>query len=188
MILAIEGLDGSGKTTVGKEVAGRLGARFISGFPEKMGSPSSEFLAGYNTQSRYLYYLAVNAHICEQYGDSQTWVVVDRFVASTHALHAEAKGSVVNKVAGADFDYKGLNVYLDVDELERLRRLHARGQPMDPFERRLESDSVFRERVEARFRSWPGIDVVQTTGLSVNEVATDICLRAGVRSDSAEAN
>ena len=151
-----------------------------------MGIPSSEFLAGYDSQSRYLYYLAVNALIYEQYGSGKTWVVVDRFVASTHAMHANARGSIAKKVENADFACRGLNIYLEVDELERVRRLHGRGQPMDPLSSALNPTQPFgTELMYASFIAW--IEIVQTTGLSVGEVASEICSRAVVRFNSAEA-
>lgn len=177
MILAIEGLDGSGKSTVAREVSRLLGVPLVSGFASELGVPSGAFLERYEATSRYLYYLSATAFIHEQHAHSRGWVVVDRFIASAHALHSAAPVEASFCLEGLAFRDWGLTFFLNVDESERRARLRGRGRPLDPFEARLEEDDGFRSAVDWRMRRGPGTYVVETSHRSVDEIAHEISVR-----------
>jgi thymidylate kinase len=171
LILALEGLDGSGKTTVGRVVAQSLGANFVTGVPASLGIPSDTFFANFDRDSRYLFYLAAAAVIAEEYSQDPHLAVVDRFVAGAHALHVGVPGAVGLHLQSLTLPPPDLSIYLEVHEEERTRRLRCRKRNLDPFELKLSVDSCFRNRVADAMKQYPNTVVLDTTKLDVDEVS-----------------
>jgi len=173
VIIAIEGLDGSGKTSVGAALAAELGAEFVSGTPSSwLGADLNTLMRDYTAPARYLLYLARAVWIGQSYTDSELPVVVDRYLASCHALHVGVPRKYRDSLAGLPVPPPSLAFYLDVSEPERLRRLAMRGLPEDPFERELRQDAEFRALVQCRFMAGDGMIHIQTDGLPVCDVAS----------------
>ena len=78
MLIALEGLDGAGKTTIAQLLAAQLDARYMRLPPAEMGQAAGEFFARPSAVSRYLYYLAGAARIDETHRASAGPVIADR--------------------------------------------------------------------------------------------------------------
>lgn len=173
MLLALEGLDGSGKTVVARETAQMLGGvvERLPGRAFQTVDPS--VFSNYVSLTRYLLYLAGVSYINELAAGDRL-VVADRFVASAHALHVDVAGAIAESLQRMPPPAVTLCIYLDVEESERRKRLINRQQPLDPFENRLENDSKFRERVSHRMQQVLPSVRLDTTSLTPQEVAAEI--------------
>lgn len=170
MLVAIEGLDGCGKTTVARALAGMIEAEYMALPPAPMRLATTAVLENHDSLARYFYYLSCVASVAEAASFVQC-VVADRFIASAHALHAHVKGHVAETLRQMDFAYADLTIYLDVTEEERRQRLLRRARPLDSFEERLNEDKDFRNHVARQLRSWPGTIEIDTSGRGPAEVA-----------------
>lgn len=170
MIVAIEGLDGSGKTAVAHALAELLNATYIAVPPPEMQLIVNNILENHDSIARYLYYLAGVASLIEA-AERKELVVADRFIASAHALHVHVQGDVAKSLRQLEFPCADLTVYLDVSEDERRARLARRGVPLDPFERKLNDDDSFRHEVAGRLQACPRTHLIDTTGLRPRAVA-----------------
>jgi thymidylate kinase len=170
VLLAVEGLDGCGKTTVAHVLAEMIDAEYMALPPVPMRLATTTVLEKHDSLARYFYYLSCVASVVEAASFAQR-VVADRFIASAHALHVHVEGQTAGTLRQLDFARADLTIYLDVTEEERRLRLSRRARPLDPFEQRLNDDKDFRNRVAWRLRSWPGTIEIDTTGRGPGEVA-----------------
>jgi len=173
MIIAIEGLDGAGKTVVGQAFAGRLDATYMTLPPAELALRDSTIFGRHDSPARYLHYLSGVASIAEA-ARAGGPVVADRFVASAHALHLHVPGSVAESLRGLAWPSADITFFLDVDETERRDRLARRSRPLDPFERALNDDDEFRAAVSGHLRSYAGTHVVDTTGRRPEAIVTEL--------------
>lgn len=172
MILAIEGLDGCGKSTVAKEAARVMGGTYVGLPPEDLRLRKDSFLENYGTVSRLLYYLAGVRRIFE-ISTEVGLVVADRYISSAYALHTEATGPLAEYVRQAPIPPPDLCIFLEVGEDERKRRL-SRKADIDPFEVRLNEDQSFHRQVRAALLSTVPCKIIDTTELSQSEVAAQV--------------
>lgn len=144
MILALEGLDGCGKTSVGRRVADRLGVPLVTGLGCVAISQMEGVMRDYESSARYLLYMTRTMLIGQTYATSGQTVVVDRYAASCHALHVGSNPRFQHLMQQVAFPAAFMTVHLTVDEGVRLSRLKNRGLNEDPFEARLRMDDEFR--------------------------------------------
>jgi radical S-adenosyl methionine domain-containing protein 2 len=153
--VAVEGLDGSGKSTTVARLAARLGAVVVTNPPQSMRADRAAADA-LPDEARRRWYLSANVEAARQaraHQDAGRAVVMDRSLASTLAFGAAERAEVAE---GADWppelprpDYLLL---LNVSEPERRRRLFGRDGELTAEERRLLVDHAFRERVLCGYR------------------------------------
>lgn len=154
--IAVEGLDGSGKSTTVKGLAERLRAAIVTNPPANMRSDRARADA-LPHEARREWYLAANREAARQAREVQRGgrpVVMDRSAASTLAFGAAESA----RVAGpsdwpADIARPDRLLLLNVSEPERRRRLFGRGEPLTCEERRLLDDHAYRERVLAGYEA-----------------------------------
>lgn len=170
MLVAIEGLDGCGKTTVAHALANMINAEYMTLPPAPMRLAVTTALENHDSLARYFYYLSCVASVAEA-ARFAPYVVADRFIASAHALHVHVRGRVAGALRRLDFAQADLTIYLHVGEEERRLRLLHRARPLDPFEIKLNEDGDFRNQVARQLRSWPGTVELDTTGRGPDEVA-----------------
>ncbi len=132
MFITIEGLSGSGKTTVATLLAERLGAYYYK-TPASMFVPIRSTVDAMATPfARYLYYYAgivqASAEIVEAL--SQRPVVCDKFVA-TMLAYSRAAGVEVSTPSPEVIRAPDVSFLLEVQETVRMTRLNARG-PITP--------------------------------------------------------
>lgn len=149
-VIAIEGLDGSGKSTVVQALARRLGAAVVGCPPTRLRAARAAADALPPAERRAWYWSAnreAMADAAEHVFRGES-VVMDRSFASTAAYGAAeldrsaTPADVPRCVARPD-----LLVFLSVPEAERQRRLLGRGGTVTVEEQRLSQDDAFRRRV-----------------------------------------
>jgi radical S-adenosyl methionine domain-containing protein 2 len=149
-IVAIEGLDGSGKSTVARALAARLGASVVKSPPSRTlheRAAADELPAS----ERRDWYWRANREAMKDATDlvfQGTPVVMDRCFASTAAYGAAELGTVATLAeARRDVPRPDLVFLLSIAEGERRRRLRGRGGSPTKEEGRLSHDGAFRNRV-----------------------------------------
>jgi len=162
MIVAVEGLDGVGKTTFSRILAKSIGATYARLPPPELLLASTSLFARHDSLARYLYYLSGVVSIADTAPISRL-LVADRFIASAHALHLHVQGEIADYLRGLPFPTPDLTFYLHATEQVRRARLELRGSALDPFEQTLETDESFRLRVSEKLRSYPRTYILDTT-------------------------
>lgn len=160
--VAVEGLDGSGKSTLVESLAARLGAEVVRNPPagwERQrqaadSAPAASRRDGYLEANR-----AAEAAALEVLA-SGTSVVMDRSVAGTLAFGAAELGTTA---AASDWSTSiprpDLIVFLDLPEPTRRNRLHGRAGDQTSEEARLATDQEFRRKVIDGYRSLGAVSV-----------------------------
>ncbi|WP_327037999.1 hypothetical protein [Micromonospora maris] len=170
MIIAVEGLDGVGKTTVSRLLAGRLDATYLGLPPPELLLRTTALFRRHDSLARYLYYLsgvAATAAVARP----NLVVVADRYVASAHALHLHVTGEAAEILRNLPLPAPALTFYLTADEQSRRARLSRRATPLDPFEQALNDSDMFRDAVAQRLQAGPRTHVIDTTGRTAEDVA-----------------
>lgn len=181
-LITIEGIDGSGKTTLAGALVRELGERrgldahllrepggvaLSERVRELLKDPSLVIGA----RSEALLYAAARAELIEQALSplllDGAWVVLDRYVDSSLAYQGVARGLGVESVAAINaFATGGLvpdvTLLLELDPAEARRRTDDRGEGRD----RLESeDDGFFERIADAYRAFAKADPERFTVL-----------------------
>lgn len=155
-IVAIEGLDGSGKSTMVTMLAESLSAVVVRCPPDTM--RAERVLADrLPARDRRAFYRRGNAEAmrlaAEQVMDGVP-VVMDRSFASTLAYGAAENLAIATSTDRPKATERpDVVVFLDVPEPERRRRLDGRGDNVTNEEQRLANDDAFRNRVIAGYRN-----------------------------------
>jgi thymidylate kinase len=170
MIVAVEGLDGSGKTTASRILAPLIGGTYAPLPPAKLKLNSTALLLDLYSDARYLYYLSGVLAVADLEPESGV-LVADRFVASAHALHVGIATPLAQRLRRLPLPVPDVTFFLHADEEVRRRRLGNRGRELDPFERLLDSDDLLRQRAAAIMQAYPHTYVIDTTDLTPAQVA-----------------
>lgn len=170
MIIAVEGLDGAGKTTVSRMLAESIGAAYVALPPPTHSLVTSTLFRQLDSEARYLYYLSGVVSLAETAQKSRV-LVADRFVASAHAMHLHVTTELARQLRKLPLPTADMTLYLDVDEVTRRQRLYSRGAEMDPFELRLDSDDSFRHLVAQQMQAYPRTHIINTSGRHAEHVA-----------------
>lgn len=153
-LIAVEGLDGTGKSTVAAAVARVLGATLIRNPPAELAGaraaadrlPPDERRAWYFEANRVA---AEGSELERAHGVP---VVMDRSVASTLVMRAAERGTVaVLELWPEHLPRPDVLLMLELPEAERLARLTGRASPLTPEERALAADEALRARVRASY-------------------------------------
>ncbi len=156
-VYALEGADGSGKTSTGKIVAAENGGRY---FYCMEGNPLAPYRKKFDTAPlpvRFLYYVAVpllNYSKLEKMREESD-VFLDRSVASTYAYH-KAYGLPdywLNLIPSKLWDQISKMIYFTVSEEERIRRLTGRALSEDVMTESDKKSLLFRQQIDQAYRS-----------------------------------
>lgn len=172
-VVAVEGLDGSGKSTTVRALAERLGAVVVRCPPESWAHERGRYDALPPAERRAWYRRANDAAMREatEHVFAGRAVVMDRCFASTEAYAAAEQGRVAT---AADMppptQRPDLIVFLDLAEPVRRARLAGRALAQTAEELRLENDDAFREAVRAGYLQL-GAVAVDASGPTAEVVA-----------------
>lgn len=135
MFLAIEGLDGAGKTTVSRLLVEKNGGNYFKAAPQELpGYPLTEKFFG----AHFLYYLLGNYLTGKQIQKLNGLSVTDGYVLRTVTSHeafglnpalARLASPLMKKMPKPD-----LSIFLDCKREERIKRLKTREKLNDRFE------------------------------------------------------
>ena len=164
MIVALEGLEGVGKTTLGKKVAERMGGIYLKSPPEEM-NESRGFIAKMpDPRCAFYFYLsslyAIQPPIQVALA-SGTPVIVDRYLLSTIAYHDQGRS-----FDPPPFDASGLfqaALTVNVRCAPELREARLGGRGFNIFERSAsDADALaafFSRECSQEFWNNDGVDV-----------------------------
>ena len=168
--IVIEGLDATGKSTLVAELVKSLDATLLQ-CPPRLEAP--EFIDG-NLRSHFdkcpsfqrrAYYRATNLIASEQteVALQAGHVVMDRYWTSTAAFAA------LDDDSDLDQEWQGryppelrkpdIVILLTVDEENRAKRMHGRGEPVTTEEHNLAADAARRETVLQVYRTFDPIEI-----------------------------
>lgn len=133
MFIVIEGLDGSGKSTVSKCLAKKLNAKWFTtpGTDFKTTRKHLDAVFKNNPKARQLFYMATVLNVAveaQRLIDSDQHVVVDRYWLSTQVYHCWMTKGQHYKLHEIESELlkPDLTVYLDLPMHERIKRINDR--------------------------------------------------------------
>ncbi|XP_049640485.1 LOW QUALITY PROTEIN: UMP-CMP kinase 2, mitochondrial [Suncus etruscus] len=162
-VIVIEGLDATGKTTVTQSVSDSLKAVLLKSPPAYIGQWRKIF-DDEPTIIRRAFYSLGNYIVASEIAKASTKspVIVDRYWHSTatYAIATEVSGGVQHLPPPHHPIYQwprdllkpDLVLLLTVSPEERLQRLEGRGMEKTKEEAELETNSIFRQKVEISYR------------------------------------
>jgi cytidylate kinase len=180
LFVAIEGLSGSGKTTIAKGLAVALGARYYKTPPVMFAPIREDVDRRASPLARHLYYYAGIAQASTEIGLllRESGVVCDKYVA-TMLAYSRAGGVAVQSPAAGLILQPDVVVVLDVADEVRLRRISRRGRITTAHRRFLETERQLR--VADEFRQ-PGVVTVNNSLPGVTSAIQTIIRHLRVRS------
>jgi len=176
-VIAIDGLDGTGKSTAVRLLAEALNAPAMSSPPASLRGERclADALPEAERRAWYMNANSVAMREARTLADRDL-VVMDRSIASTLAFGMAVRGRVASTAdipCGADLpEFRFL---LRVEESVRVQRIWGRGEGRTREEMRLEEDHDFRARVMAGFAN------ICTHEMDASETPDAICRRMAER-------
>ncbi|BCB42484.1 thymidylate kinase [Vibrio alginolyticus] len=189
MFIVIEGLDGSGKSTVSKHLAEKLNAKLLTtpGADFKEIRTKLDMVFEHNTKARQLFYMATVLNVAgeaQRMIDSGQHVVVDRYWLSTQVYHhwmSNGQCYTLDEVEG-ELLAPDLTVYLDLSIDERIARINNRNHCT------LEDRQTLTEKANDELRSlyidicggkpvgdWLIIDASKSVDIIVDNILSRVC-------------
>ena len=173
-VIVLEGLDGTGKSTQIALLVKKLNAHHIS--------TSTLDSVPKTIQQRREAYMNVNHSASNEIAKvrKQRPIVVDRYLASTLSSHFAHfpfyPFSIENwesAYGNAGLVVPSLVINIELDEEVRGRRLAARDEPLDDYEKRLVTEESFRSCMKAWLRVMSTY-TIDATAMTVEELHTCI--------------
>ena len=172
LFIVIEGVDGSGKTSVGKILAERLRAVYYK-TPSGLWQKYRRIVENKNPLLRFTYYLF--ATICSSFEISgilkKKSVVCDRYIYSTWCHHFVYGCRFLKLMPVHSFPVKkpDLIFYLSVSDNERERRISMRKGNTEK-----DKDSLTLMEIQKNFSKISNMKKIDTTNCKVSEVVEKI--------------
>jgi radical S-adenosyl methionine domain-containing protein 2 len=170
-LIALEGADGVGKSTVARMLATALGGQVVTSPPPSLAHERAQADAAPATERRAWYLRAnrVSAETTETIRAQGIPVVMDRGAASTLA-YAAAESETEVAPWPSDLPRPDLLIVLELDEAERTRRITTRGLACTDEELRLAGDGGYRARLRTAYAAM-GARFVDASGPVADVVA-----------------
>ena len=188
-LIVIEGLDGTGKSTLISSLCNQLDATLISTPPEMFDSRISEgelreFFDATEQSRRREYYRSANFLASELalIALEKSHVIMDRYWPSTAAFSAMDESNPEWEELGTfpkGFVRPDTIILLTVSEEERGNRIKNRGELLTDEEIRLSSQKENRQRVLEGLRAFEPIEI-DTTNLDTEEVLDIVKLQLSI--------
>lgn len=194
--IVIEGVDGSGKTTVGESLADRISGEYIFTPSRSYESIRDYINCSASPEARFLYYLSSVIDVSDKISKSgdKNYICV-RYIWSTiigYAVIGDKDVSDVKRMLKPFEPYiirPTKNVLLTVSEDEQIKRLKLRNGCKHTFSDKLSIESEeFRNKVNRMYHefaykndSWAIID---TTNKSIENVVDEVFEKCGLESEN----
>lgn len=171
--LTIEGLSGSGKTTVATAVAAALKGRYYKTPPDLLAPIRAQIDGRTTSLVRHLYYCAGIAQASEEIGRQldRSAVVCDKYLATVLA-YSRAAGTPIEVPLHDLVVPPTFSFFIDTPDQIRWSRIRLRGIVSDDHERFLRMEVV--QEVRQRFLAL-GLLNVDNSGASVQSAVEQIC-------------
>ena len=195
LLIVVEGLDGTGKSTLIASLCDLLDAKLVSNPPEMFDSRISEselrtFFDNSDLNRRREYYRTANFISSEIALNmlKNSHVIMDRYWPSTAAFSQMDENQPDWENLGTypiGFVHPDVVFLLTVDEVNRAARIMHRGEPMTDEEVRLSTLHHSREQVLNALREFNPIEI-DTSNLTSEEVLTRVIDELEVIADHKE--
>lgn len=182
-IIAIEGIDGSGKTTVAKELADKINGVYFR-TPNKEFDECRKFFErdSRSPLSRFFFYLAANWEAWEQINRlaERYPVILDRYLLSTKIYHQVLlEKSPKMELIIKKYFYQisppepDVNIILRISVAKANERLLRAGKG-NVCDKRLEEDKVFQDKVSSLYSQTKGnVHFVDVEGKTLAQVVME---------------
>lgn len=173
MKMVLEGIDGIGKSTVGKRLSERIGGIYYATPPEEFRLKREHIDAFASNKEHYSFYLAAVLRASEEIGSiNSKHIVIDRYWLTTYIYH---------KVMGVDVPLEDFSKILQPDitflltaDIEKqLSRLNAREKLTAGDIRMLDKQCLLRQSYIEAIEPFKLI-VIDTSSLTVDQVCDRI--------------
>lgn len=173
LFITIEGVDGSGKSTIVSMLSDKLGATAIES-PMGLYRKYRWIVEDRHPTIRFIYYLLANIFNSFKIKKllKKDHIVCGRFIHSTKAHHM-IYGCTLARIIPISFLFllskkPSATYYLSVDTPEREKRISNRNN------NKKDLDSQSLEKVHTAFKGMPGMIEIDTTSISQEDVANII--------------
>jgi len=186
--IVFEGVDGAGKSEIGKLVSAQLSAHFIESPLPVFGEIRKYIDQHSNPVGRFLFYMATNLDLSRVISEKIEFndVICARYYYSTLIGYASRTGKNVSEVSNMipvthdSFYQPNLTIFLDVNKQEQVKRINTRNKGKNSGTDYLcLNDEHYSKTLADNYRSiakqlnWNTID---TSNLTIEEVA-EKCIR-----------
>jgi len=183
LMIAFEGLDGTGKSTIAQRLARELKAVALSTPAEELRGcrPAIDALYADNGLASQLYYASTVVEASRQarrHQASGRSVVVDRYWLSTCAYDVFRDGTVDLRAVGDKLLRPDVTVFVDALDATRASRMEGRGVKTRVDRLSLERGMLLRGRYEELLGSAWVKDVIRldTTHLNIDESVDEVLI------------
>ena len=170
--IVLEGVDGSGKTTVGKELSKRLGARFYQ-TPSGFFRNCRDVVENWHPMLRFFLYLSASIHSSFEISRilKENPVVCDRYIYSTWTYHMVYGCKFLEHISlhWLPIRHPDTVYYLCVSKREREERISSRRNNT-----KKDMDSDLLEKVDKVFKKLKILVQINTTNRNKEEVVNTI--------------
>lgn len=159
IFLVLEGVDGTGKTTIARRISNAIGGQYIKSPPEPFAGIKQHVLETATPTARFTYFLCSNielSSLAESLMD-RTHVVTDRYIWSTLAYHAAIENISPSRLKYLVAPFQkflimpDFVVYLTVSREVQLARVKDRSD--DTLQLELLLSDQFQQRLRKAYRS-----------------------------------
>jgi len=184
--ICVEGIDGTGKSTVARKVAELLNGIYYKTPPEPFASIRGVVDRVGDAYARALYYAASVAYAATEIKCLREIapVVCDRYIYSTIAYHVVLSPEVGALLRSLPFDQPDQSFVLTAEESVRLQRLDDRSRTLEQPPLNRDYDGGFLAKVQNEFLTL-GLTEIDTTRLTIEEVVARVVERSLVATGDA---
>ena len=182
-VIAIEGLDGSGKSLLVSNLSKRLSAPVAYALPEELRQHRQHYdtlgADGQQREMRQFYLLGNISAMADIYDGQKQLCIMDRSYATTlsyfygNLIRLKGAGALdlpSPPIAWPTYLKPDVCIFLHCDEEERLKRLRGRDGSETAEEQDLATNDAMRRTVEYCYRAFDGVQTLDTTHLSPEQV------------------
>jgi dTMP kinase len=178
LFVVLEGLDGSGKTTICEELANELGWELYRTPPDPFKKIRSDIDKNANPETRFYFYLASVLYASKEIKEilKTNSVICDRYIYSTICYHLalEPRLSYFD-ISQLDLLKPDFVIYLEASYEERVRRIANRGNKRpEEIMNDMYNSKNFQFDVEKEYHKFKDIIKINTENCTVNEVVNQI--------------
>jgi len=173
LLIVLEGVDGTGKTTLAKRLAASLEGLYLYNPQPPFTNIRKEIEATENFTTRFFYYLAANiaaqALIEKTLAEGKS-VVVDRYIYSTFLMHQHlgVDTSFIN-MSELPIRWPDLGIVLTTEQEIRGQRLAKSREGTTSYDENIESRKAMLDKVQNGYKRFCELNEINTSYLTLDQ-------------------